>query len=41
MADNSPVATYRPRVWISEITFSDGTKVSLAKDDVVILVGPS
>ncbi len=30
-----------PGAWISQITFSDGTVVSLNADDIVILVGPN
>lgn len=29
------------QVWIKELTFNDGTSVSLAKNDIVILVGPN
>jgi len=28
----------RPRVWIEELTFNDGTKVSLKLGDVIVLV---
>jgi ATPase subunit of ABC transporter with duplicated ATPase domains len=41
MAENSAQTTVRPRVWVSQLTFSDGTSVSLVKDDVVVLVGPN
>lgn len=30
-----------PRVWIKTITFSDNTIIELAKDDVVVVVGPN
>ncbi len=30
-----------PRVWVKTITFSDGTTISLEKDDVVVVVGPN
>jgi ABC-type polar amino acid transport system ATPase subunit len=33
--------TSKPRVWIHEVTFSDGTKVPLKSDDIVVLVGPN
>lgn len=29
------------RVWINEMLFSDGTKVSLDKNDIIVLVGPN
>jgi len=29
------------KIWISEIVFSDGTKISLNSDDIVIFVGPN
>lgn len=31
----------KTRVWISEMQFSDGTKISFAKDDIVVFVGPN
>lgn len=30
-----------PRIWISELTFSDGTAISLAPGDAVVVVGPN
>ena len=30
-----------PKVWIREVTFSDGRKVDLKSDDIVVLVGPN
>ena len=30
-----------PRVWVKSITFSDNTTIELAKDDVVVVVGPN
>lgn len=30
-----------PRVWVKAITFSDGTTIQLAPDDVVVVVGPN
>lgn len=30
-----------PRIWVSGITFSDGTTLALAKDDIVLIVGPN
>jgi len=30
-----------PKVWIREVEFSDGTKVTLKPDDIVVLVGPN
>jgi AAA domain, putative AbiEii toxin, Type IV TA system len=30
-----------PRAWIKSVTFSDGTTLLLAKDDVVVVVGPN
>ena len=33
--------TSKPRVWIHEATFSDGSKVTLNFDDIVVLVGPN
>lgn len=29
------------RIWISEITFSDGSTISILKDEIVVLVGPN
>jgi Predicted ATP-dependent endonuclease of the OLD family len=37
LTDNQP----NPAVWIRTLTFSDGTSVSLAQDDIVVLVGPN
>ncbi|MGP8173290.1 MAG: ATP-dependent nuclease [Terracidiphilus sp.] len=31
----------QPRVWIETVTFSDGSKISFAENDVVIIVGPN
>jgi hypothetical protein len=33
--------TLRPRVWISEIEFSDGSKIKLSQNDIVVFVGPN
>ncbi len=30
-----------PRIWISELRFSDGEAISIGKDDIVVLVGPN
>src|ERR1700734_1435758 len=30
-----------PRLWIAHLGFSDGTSVSFAKDDVIVIVGPN
>jgi energy-coupling factor transporter ATP-binding protein EcfA2 len=30
-----------PRLWINELTFSDGSAVTFAKDDIVLVVGPN
>lgn len=30
-----------PGVWINSVTFSDGNKVTFAKNDIVVLVGPN
>jgi hypothetical protein len=30
-----------PRVWVKSIAFSDGTTIALAKDDVIVIVGPN
>lgn len=30
-----------PRIWIDQLTFSDGSKVGLEKNDVVLIVGPN
>lgn len=30
-----------PGVWIKSVTFSDGSKVAFAKNDIVVLVGPN
>ena len=30
-----------PRIWISELKFSDGEAISIGKDDIVVLVGPN
>lgn len=30
-----------PRIWISSLTFSDGTQVDLESDSVVVIVGPN
>ncbi len=30
-----------PRIWINEIQFSDSTKVSFSKNDIVVFVGPN
>lgn len=30
-----------PRAWVKAVTFSDGTTVSLQKDDVIVVVGPN
>jgi len=38
---DSQEITSKPRVWIHEVTFSDGTKVTLKPDDIVVLVGPN
>jgi len=29
------------KVWISELEFNDGTKISLDKNEVVVFVGPN
>ena len=31
----------KPRVWISEATFSDGTALKFDKNDIVVFVGPN
>lgn len=31
----------QPKVWLDSITFSDGSKLSLGKDDIILLVGPN
>lgn len=31
----------KPRVWISEMGFSDGSKITINKEDIVVLVGPN
>lgn len=31
----------KPRVWISEIEFSDGSKIEFSKNDITIFVGPN
>ena len=38
---DSQEITSNPRVWIREATFSDGSKVALNFDDIVVLVGPN
>jgi energy-coupling factor transporter ATP-binding protein EcfA2 len=30
-----------PRLWIDQLSFSDGSAVTLAKDDIVLVVGPN
>jgi Tfp pilus assembly ATPase PilU len=30
-----------PRLWIYQLSFSDGSAVTLAKDDIVLVVGPT
>src|SRR5258708_6717034 len=30
-----------PRLWIKQLTFSDGTTVRLKKSDIVLIVGPN
>jgi hypothetical protein len=30
-----------PKVWVESITFSDDTTIAIAKDDVVVIVGPN
>lgn len=30
-----------PRLWVTSLEFSDGTKIALAKNDIVIIVGPN
>lgn len=31
----------RTRIWLSEIQFSDDSKVAIEKNDIVVLVGPN
>ena len=31
----------KPRVWISEATFSDGTTLTFGKDEIIVFVGPN
>jgi len=30
-----------PKVWVKEVGFSDGTKISISPNDIVVLVGPN
>ena len=30
-----------PRVWISEIEFSDNSRIELSQNDIIVLVGPN
>jgi hypothetical protein len=32
---------FMPRLWIDQLTFSDGSTVALAKDDIILVVGPN
>src|SRR5665213_502736 len=36
-----PVQQDTPRTWVSELEFSDRTRIALAPDDVVVIVGPN
>lgn len=31
----------KPRVWVSEIQFNDGTSITLEKDEIILFVGPN
>ncbi len=39
-ARNDTVGPLRPRLLFKTITFSDGTKLALDEDDIVVFVGP-
>src|SRR5215213_9711270 len=38
---NSPTAPSRPRAWLTTVDFTDGTSISLASNEIIVIVGPN